>query len=105
MSAAGAVLILFFFYDTAIGSWISIVWGAWAFAFIILGFALRDKPYRWIGLGLFAMVLLRLFFHDFSKLETIYRIVSFMGLGAVFIAAGFLYSYYSRILLSDDAGK
>ncbi|MBI4549484.1 MAG: DUF2339 domain-containing protein [Candidatus Omnitrophica bacterium] len=105
ISAAGAVLILFYFYDTAIGSWISIVWGAWAFAFIILGFVLRDKPYRWIGLGLFGLVLARLFFHDFSKLETLYRIASFIGLGAVFIAAGFLYSYYSRILLSDDAGK
>jgi uncharacterized membrane protein len=48
------------------------------------------------------MVLLRLFFHDFSRLETIYRIVSFIGLGVVFIAASFLYSYYSKVLLAEE---
>jgi len=69
LSVAGAFLIIRYFYDPAVSSWISIM---------------------------------RLFFHDFSKLETIYRIISFMGLGAVFIAASFLYSYYSRTLLADS---
>lgn len=102
LSVAGAFLIIRYFYDPAVSSWISIIWGAFAFIFIICGFNAREKTYRWIGLGLFVLVLLRLFFHDFSKLETIYRIISFMGLGAVFIAASFLYSYYSRTLLADS---
>lgn len=102
LASAGAFLIIRYFYDPAVSSWISIIWGAFAFIFIICGFNAREKTYRWIGLGLFVLVLLRLFFHDFSKLETIYRIISFMGLGAVFIAASFLYSYYSRILLTDS---
>ncbi len=97
-----ASLIIFYFYDPGIGVWISIVWGAWAFAFVTAGFALKDKVYRWTGLALFAVVVLRLFFHDFSELETLYRIVSFIGLGAVFIAASFLYSYYSKIFLVDE---
>lgn len=97
----GALLLLCYFYDKDLSSWISIIWGIWAFAFIIFGFYLKDKLYRWCGLGMFTMVLLRLFFHDFSKLETIYRIVSFIGLGVVFLAASFFYSYYSKILLTS----
>ena len=99
MTVAGAILVLCYFYDKGISSWVSIVWGASAFAFIVCGFALNDKWYRWSGLGMFTLVLLRLFFHDFSTLETIYRIISFIGLGIVFIAASFIYSYYSKVLL------
>lgn len=102
MTIAGALLGMCYFYDSGISSWISIIWGAMAFVFIVAGFALKDRLYRWCGLGAFAMVLLRLFLHDFSKLETIYRIISFIGLGGVFIAASFLYSYYSKVFLTDQ---
>lgn len=102
MTIAGALLGMCYFYDSGISSWISIIWGALAFAFIVAGFVLKDRLYRWCGLGAFAMVLLRLFLHDFSKLETIYRIISFIGLGGVFIAASFLYSYYSKMLLAEE---
>lgn len=101
MTIVGALLVTRYFYDEGISSWVSIIWGASAFAFTIIGFASKDRLYRWCGLGMFAMVLLRLFFHDFLKLEAIYRIISFIGLGGVFIAASFLYSYYSKLLLSE----
>lgn len=102
VTVAGAILVLCYFYDPGLSSWVSMIWGVWAFVFIVFGFAVRDKLYRWSGLGMFAMVLLRLFFHDFSKLETIYRIISFIGLGVVFIGASFLYSYYSKIFLTEQ---
>lgn len=102
MTAVAAFLTLCYFLDPGISSWVSIIWGILAFAFITAGFVLRDKIYRWCGLAMFAFVALRLFFHDFSKLETVYRIVSFMGLGAVFIAASFLYSYYSKVFLIEE---
>lgn len=102
ITIVGALLVVRYFYDSGISSWISIIWGAAAFAFIVGGFVLKDRLYRWCGLGIFAMVLLRLFIHDFSKLETIYRIISFIGLGGVFMAASFLYSYYSKRLLTEE---
>ena len=105
MTIVGALLGMCYFYDSGISSWISIIWGATAFAFIVGGFTLKDRLYRWCGLGMFAMVLLRLFFHDFSKLETIYRIISFIGLGIVFIGASFLYNYYSKLLLDSSKEK
>lgn len=104
LTIGGALLVLRYLYDSGISSWVSIIWGICAFAFIVSGFAVRDCLYRWCGLGIFAMVLLRLFFHDFSALETIYRIVSFIALGAVLIGASFIYNYYSKLLL-EDSGK
>ena len=104
ISFVGALLLMFFFYDKGISPSISIIWGIFAFASILFGFILKERVYRWIGLGLFAFVVLRLFLHDFGRLETIHRIISFTGLGAVLIIASLIYSYYSKQLL-DSEGK
>jgi uncharacterized membrane protein len=101
ISLIGATLVLRYFYESDLKAWISIIWGACAFIFLVSGFVLKDKLYRWIGLGIFSLVLLRLFFYDFSNLETIYRIISFIALGIVFIGASFLYSYFSKHLLNE----
>ncbi len=105
LTILGALLVMRYFYDEGISSWVSIIWGGCAFGFIVAGFTLKDRLYRWCGLGMFFMVLLRLFFHDFSTLSTIYRIISFIGLGVVFIGASFLYSYCSKLLLDQGSEK
>ncbi|MDD5216718.1 MAG: DUF2339 domain-containing protein [Candidatus Omnitrophica bacterium] len=105
VSALGGLLLLLFFYDKDISSWISLIWGAFAFTFVITGFSSKEKVYRVSGLVMFALVLIRLFLHDFSKLETLYRIISFTGLGIVFITASFLYSYYSKRFLEPGSKR
>ncbi len=102
MTAVAAFLVLCYFYDGSLGSWVTIIWGVTGLAFLSAGFGFKDKVYRWCGLGIFAVVILRLFTHDFSHLETIYRIISFMGLGGVLIAASLLYNKYSKVFLADE---
>ena len=102
LNIGGGLLLLRYFYDQGISSWVSIIWGIIAFIFIIYGFAVKERISRWMGLGMFGLVILRLFIHDFPRLETIYRIISFIGLGAIFIAASFIYSYFSKLFLGDS---
>ncbi|HNX68558.1 MAG TPA: DUF2339 domain-containing protein [Candidatus Omnitrophota bacterium] len=105
LSVIGALLLMVFFYDPKLSSWIAIIWGVLALGFLLTGFYLREKLYRWIGLGMFGVVLCRLFFYDFGNLETPYRIISFVGLGVVLLGASFLYSYCSKLLLDQDKEK
>jgi len=82
--------------DSLTDSYRSILWGGGAFGFLMYGFRKKEKAYRWIGLGGFAFVLMRLFLHDFAQLEMIFRILSFMGLGAVLIVASLIYAHYAK---------
>ena len=58
--------------------------------------AFRERMYRWIGLGMLAVALGRVFVFDVWKLETLYRILSFFALGVVLLVLGFIYSKYQE---------
>jgi len=52
--------------------------------------------YRWLGLAILAFALGRIVFFDVWKLETLYRILSFMALGIVLLVLGFIYNKYQE---------
>jgi hypothetical protein len=52
--------------------------------------------YRWLGLGVLACALGRVVIFDVWKLETLYRILSFMALGVVLLVLGFIYNKYQE---------
>jgi uncharacterized membrane protein len=55
---------------------------------------LREKIYRWAGLGILGTALGRIVLFDVWRLETFYRVLSFMALGVVLVALGFIYNKY-----------
>jgi uncharacterized membrane protein len=57
---------------------------------------LRERVYRWLGLGVLAFALGRVVIFDVWKLETLYRILSFMALGIVLLVLGFIYNKYQE---------
>jgi uncharacterized membrane protein len=65
-----------------------------ALAFFTCGIALRERMYRWLGLGILACALGRVVIFDVWKLETLYRILSFLALGIVLLVLGFIYNKY-----------
>jgi uncharacterized membrane protein len=71
-------------------------WSAVAFAVFIAGLALRERPYRLGGFAMLALAVGRVFFVDVWELETIYRIISFLALGVVLLALGYLYNRFSE---------
>ena len=51
---------------------------------------------RWLGLAMLGLGLGRVVVFDVWKLETLYRILSFMGLGIILLAFGFIYNKYQE---------
>jgi len=75
--------------------WVSVAWALEGLGLISVGFGLRDKLFRWCGLGVFALLVLKILFVDLAGAETIYRILSFIIAGAMLLAASFAYTKFS----------
>jgi uncharacterized membrane protein len=73
------------------GGGISLLWAVFAFAILLGGLIYKSLSLRLVGLGLFAVVVWKIFFVDLSRLHAIYRVIAFMVLGIVLLLASFLY--------------
>jgi uncharacterized membrane protein len=81
---------------------ISIFWSIFAVASVLLGFRIRSAGLRYFGLGLLALTLLKVVVIDMSQVQTGYRILSFMGLGALLLGTSVLYGKFGPLLLAQD---
>ena len=75
---------------------ITVSWAVLAAVLLTAGFVLRERMHRWLGLGILACAVGRVFLNDVWKLQQIYRILSFMALGVVLLALGFIYNKYQE---------
>jgi uncharacterized membrane protein len=73
---------------------ISILWAVFALGWLLRGIWRNEKPLRYAGLALFAVVIGKVFFNDLKTLDQFYRIVAFIILGVVVLAGSFLYLKY-----------
>lgn len=73
---------------------ISVTWAAYAALLLAAGFQKRYAPVRYLALGLFGLTVLKVFTVDLSQLDSIYRILSSVGLGALLVGASYLYHRY-----------
>ena len=74
---------------------------AWALLALVVfaaGLGLRERIYRVGGFAILALAIGRLFVVDVWKLETIFRIVSFLILGAVLLFLGFVYNRFAETI-------
>src|SRR5437016_2706936 len=72
----------------------SIAWALFALLLLIVGIRKRNKAARYASLALLAFVLLKLFFHDLSQLQELYRIAAFIIVAIIAILASFLYQRF-----------
>jgi uncharacterized membrane protein len=72
----------------------SIAWALFALLLLIVGIRKRSKATRYASLGLLGFVLLKLFFHDLSQLQQLYRIAALIIVAAIAILASFLYQRF-----------
>ena len=72
----------------------SAVWLASAFALFVVGIKLARQYIRYAGLGVMALVVLKVFLWDMAGLDGIYRILSFLGLGLCLIGMGWIYTKF-----------
>ena len=82
--------------EQASGFYLTASWSLLALGLFTAGIVLQERMYRWLGLGILACALARVFIFDVWKLETLYRILSFMALGIVLLVLGFIYNKYEE---------
>jgi uncharacterized membrane protein len=71
---------------------VSVLWAIFATALMAVGFKRSDRGTRYAAAGLFALTLLKAFLMDVWELREIYRIISFVVLGLLLVAASYVYS-------------
>ncbi|PYL77951.1 MAG: hypothetical protein DMF26_02215 [Verrucomicrobia bacterium] len=72
----------------------SIAWALFALLLLIVGIQKRIAPTRYAGLALLGITVVKLFFHDLSQLDQLYRIVAFIVVAVIAILASFLYQRF-----------
>jgi uncharacterized membrane protein len=72
----------------------SIAWAAFAFVLLIIGMKQKMGALRWAGLALLLITLAKLFIHDLSNLNQLYRIGAFIGVALILIVASFVYQRF-----------
>ncbi len=80
---------------------ISILWGVFALSFILAGIMKHVKSLRYAGLILFTIIVVKVFFSDLGRLPQISRIIAFIVLGLLVLAASFLYIRFSESFNTD----
>jgi uncharacterized membrane protein len=74
------------------GSLLTVGWALLGFILLATGFLIKQRSYRMAGLVALAFSLAHAVFHDMARVETIYRILSFIGLGVILLLLAFLYA-------------
>jgi uncharacterized membrane protein len=70
------------------------LWAVYSVVLIIIGFITRHAPSRICAIVLFFITIFKVFIFDLSSLESIYRIISFIGLGIILLLVSFLYTRF-----------
>jgi uncharacterized membrane protein len=74
----------------------SIAWALFALMLLVIGILRKLPASRYAALGLLSVTLLKLFFHDLSRLAQLYRIGAFIGVAVIAMLASFAYQrFYS----------
>jgi hypothetical protein len=81
-------------WKTQVG--LSVLWTLYAAATLAWGFIRRSTPMRYAALGLFGLVIVKVFIVDLASVKTLYRMLSFLILGVVLLLVGLLYQKASR---------
>ncbi|MHC4747640.1 MAG: DUF2339 domain-containing protein [Planctomycetota bacterium] len=76
--------------------YISVMWALYGAALMIVGFWKRASLLRYIALGLFALLLGKVFFLDTSEVKSVYRIAGFLATGVTLVAVSYLYQYVRK---------
>lgn len=75
---------------------VSVTWGIYATALIIIGLRQDYAPIRYFAIGVLTLTIIKVFFADMAELDRIYRVSSVIGLGIVLLVTSYLYNRARR---------
>jgi uncharacterized membrane protein len=70
---------------------LSVLWGAVGLGAVVVGFARESRPLRYAALGLLGLTLGKILFVDLAQVRPVYRILSFVAVGALLLCVSFVY--------------
>ena len=74
----------------------SVMWAVYASVLMTVGFWRKKSMLRYISLGLFALLLLKVFVLDTSTIKSVYRIAAFLATGITLVAVSYLYQFLRK---------
>jgi uncharacterized membrane protein len=83
----------------------SIAWALFALLLLIVGMQKKTAAVRYASLGLLGVTVLKLFFHDLSQLDQLYRIGAFIVVAVIAILASFLYQRFLAAVEKNNETK
>jgi len=85
-------------YVQAVANWkflanmyISIMWAFYGVVLMVTGFWQKAKILRFIALGVFALLLAKVFILDMGTVKSVYRIAAFLATGITLVGVSYLY--------------
>ena len=76
--------------------YISIMWAVYGAALMTVGFWRKNKILRYIALGLFALLLVKVFILDTKTVKSVYRIAAFLATGVTLVGVSYLYQFLRK---------
>ncbi len=76
--------------------YISIMWAIYGAVLIVIGFWRKIRTLRYISIGLFAVLLIKVFLIDTQEIKNIYRVAAFLVTGLTLVGISYLYQYLKK---------
>ncbi len=84
---------------------LSILWGVFSLAVIVIGIARARAHLRIAAMVLLAATLIKLFFYDIAELGTLPKTLLFVSLGVLLLVISFLYNKYKTFIFGSVADE
>jgi len=76
--------------------YISVMWAVYGAALMVAGFWRKVPLLRYIALGLFVILLVKVFILDTSTVKSVYRIAAFLATGITLVGVSYLYQFLRK---------
>ncbi|HUS71758.1 MAG TPA: DUF2339 domain-containing protein [Sedimentisphaerales bacterium] len=76
--------------------YISVMWAVYGAALMVAGFSRKVPLLRYIALGLFVLLLAKVFILDTSTVKSVYRIAAFLATGVTLVGVSYLYQFLKK---------
>jgi uncharacterized membrane protein len=76
--------------------YISVIWAVYGAALMTVGFWRKKKILRYIAIGLFGLLLVKVFILDTKTVKSVYRIAAFLATGITLVGVSYLYQFLRK---------
>lgn len=90
--AAGALVLASWMADHSPSRWLTLHWALLGIGLLLFGFFYQHRAFRFYALGLLVLACGRILLYDLSGVDTIYKIIVVIFLGAALLGVSLVYS-------------